>query len=332
MQIKKFKICYFFYLLIFSISISPLNAQQKRGEKLFVDSINKLAFIISRGNNDIEKLNANEVLIETLYNTLINKDNQSISLDSLKNISFITPPDNAFKLITWTLKKEDGNYENFGILQTKNPKTNRTVIFTLKDKSEQYYNAENMLGDAENWFGAVYYKVLTSTINRKKYYTLLGWNGYNNFKQRKIIEILSFKANGSPVFGSKIFKKYTNRNAVRVVFEYSKKASMTLIYDVQTYFLNTKQRDPKTKRLIKKEIKSEMIVFDRLAPLNESMSGVNEYYVPETNIMDAFIPFQGRWSFIQDIEARNPQPNKPKTKYTNTKRYTPAVKAKPKTK
>jgi len=277
-----------------------------------------MAYTLNFGENDIVKLNANEFLIETLYNVLITKESQSFRFDSVKNISYLMPDDKSFRIFTWAIKKEDGTYESYGVLQNIDPKSGRAMIFTLKDKSSEYYSPENTLGSVENWFGAIYYRVLPSVINRKKYYTLLGWSGCNSQKQRKVIEVLSFRANGTPVFGSKIFKKYTNKTAMRIVFEYSKQASMTLDYDHQTYKISTKKRDPKTKRMISKEVTADMIVFDRLAPLNESMTGVPEYYVPETNIIDAFIPTQGRWTYIQDIEARNhvkKTEKKPKVNY-----------------
>ncbi len=296
-----------FVLLI--VSILPSFGQKNSTEKVLIDSINQLAFTIGYGENDIVKLNANELLIETLYNTLIQKESKGMAFDSLKNIAFLAPSDKAFRLFTWIIKKEDGTYECFGVLQTVNPKNDRSVIFTLKDKSNLFYAPEVQIGEVDNWFGAVYYKVITTVINRKKYYTLLGWNGCNQFKQRKVIEVLSFRANGTPVFGSKIFKKYQDKNPVRIVFEYYKGASMTLIYDKQSYKMNTGKRDPKTKRVITKEVITDMIVFDRLAPLNENLVNVKEYYVPETNVLDAFVPVSGRWQFVGDIEARN-QPKK----------------------
>lgn len=303
-QLKSSMACTLLFLGML-LSFLPLSAQNRYEEKPILDSINRMAYTLNFGENDIVKLNANEFLIETLYNVLITKESQSFRFDSVKNISYLTPADKSFRMFTWAIKKEDGSYESFGILQNVDPKSGRAVIYTLKDKSQEYYNPENVLGSADNWFGAIYYKVLPSVINKKKYYTLLGWSGCNNLRQRKVIEVLSFRANGTPVFGSKIFKKYTNKTAMRVVFEYSKLASMNLNYDTQTYKVSTHKRDPKTKRMISKDVTADMIVFDRLAPLNENMSGVPEYYVPETNIVDAFLPTQGRWTYIQDIEARN---------------------------
>lgn len=320
---SKFGILIILFFIFANSSIQTM-AQQNREHKFIIDSISRLAATINFGENDIVKYNANELLLETLYNVLIAKDVKDYQFDSLKNVSYIEPSDKTFRLITWALKKEDQTFENHGILQTINPKTERTVIFTLKDKSEVVFNPETSIGDAENWYGAVYYKVLPSVINKKNYYTLLGWSGCNQFRQRKVIEVLSFRANGTPMFGSKIFKKYQDKNPVRIVFEYYKQSSMTLIYDTQTYSVSTGKRDPKTKRMISRDITTDMIVFDRLAPLNENMENVKEYYVPEANIMDGFVLLHGRWQFVSDIEARNKATKgmgKPKTEIKNKNLY-----------
>lgn len=63
-----------------------------------------------------------------------------------------------------------------------------------------------------------------------------------------------------------------------------------------------------------------MIVFDRLVPLDPSLAGQYQYYIPETNIFDAFVFSKGKWIFAQDVDARNfPRaiaPKKKKISYT----------------
>ena len=171
---KPFSLSFSLLLITNVFCYSLVNAQQKSDSKFLLDSISRLASTINFGENDIVKYNANELLIETLYTILTSKDDQKLKFDSVKNLSYLEPTDKAFKLFTWTIKKDDETFENFGVLQTINPKTKRVVVYTLKDKSEVVFNPENSIGDAENWYGAVYYKVLTTTINKKKYYTLLG--------------------------------------------------------------------------------------------------------------------------------------------------------------
>ena len=71
-----------------------------------------------------------------------------------------------------------------------------------------------------------------------------------------------------------------------------------------------------------------MIVFDRLAPIDErngntmaDFTGQYQFYVPETNIVDAFVFDNGRWVLTKDIDARNPQtPKKKKNPYSEKKK------------
>jgi hypothetical protein len=147
-------------------------------------------------------------------------------------------------------------------------------------------------------------------INNKEYYTLIGWNGNTPFTQKKILDVLSFKANGMPVWGATIFKKHPHGRIYRLIFEYSTASSFFLNYDKQSYEVRTGKRDKKTRKPIYKSIKTDMIIFDRLGPLVEHMTNVYEYYVPETNVFDAFINDNGRWYYQEDVDARNPMPKR----------------------
>jgi len=62
-----------------------------------------------------------------------------------------------------------------------------------------------------------------------------------------------------------------------------------------------------------------MIIFDRLSPIDPrtskysaNLEGQFQFYVPESNIYDAFIFENGRWNFVKDVDARNPKPEKKK--------------------
>ena len=65
-----------------------------------------------------------------------------------------------------------------------------------------------------------------------------------------------------------------------------------------------------------------MIVFDRLAPIDTrngsttaDLTGQYQFYAPETNILDAFVFENGKWVFVKDVDARNPEvPKKKKNK------------------
>jgi hypothetical protein len=72
--------------------------------------------------------------------------------------------------------------------------------------------------------------------------------------------------------------------------------------DKQTYI----QRSGKKAKTRREAHPKDMIVFDRLIPMHPSMEGQFAFYVPETNIVDAYVFENGRWNYVANIDARNP--------------------------
>jgi hypothetical protein len=191
-------------------------------------------------------------------------------------------------------------------MQAFNNKKKSYDFFKLTDKSSEMIAAEFQTCDINNWFGALYYKVIHTQNEDMDYYTLLGWNGNNGFSYKKIIEVLTFRAGNRPILGLAIFRKNKEKYK-RMIFEYSAKAIMSLKYDDQQYQERIRLKKPsKTKHFKVNTIKTQMIVFDRLTPLSPNLEGQKQFYVPETNIFDAFIFENGKWNFHEDVDARNP--------------------------
>lgn len=250
---------------------------------------------------EAERFAANDSLL-LLFDEALSRDTElKYHFDSLKAISILRSDDKKLRIFTWFVPHQDGHYTYYGIIQAWNERYKRYDTFWLEDKSDKMDNPEEVSGDAENWYGALYYKMIEVHSRGKTYYTLLGWDGADALHNRKVIEVLSLRQSGSPVFGYYIFRNYPSK-AKRILFEYSQRASMTLRYDQQGYYQKFRKRN---KKLKVKEIISDMIVFDRLIPLEPGLQGQYQFYVPESNIFDAFILKNNRWELIRDIDARN---------------------------
>lgn len=289
----------FIVLLIFQyiFSFSQEQSYLHKAE----DSLMKLGKIIIKSDTDFIKYNANEKFQSLLETALISSDNTfDYPFDSLKTIAHLSSDDKKFRIFVWNLRKNDGTYEYFGFLQSWSDMENKYVLFPLKDSRDKIKKPEDQLLDNLNWFGAQYYKIIYNKYGRKKYYTLLGWDGNDNITQKKIIDVLTFNSKDKPVFGADIFK-YDKKRYKRIIFEYSKTVSMSLKYDRQNM------------QNIKK--KKMMIVFDRLAPLDPNLVGQYQFYYPETNIFDAFLFRSGKWEYVKDIDARNPKESKEEKKH-----------------
>lgn len=287
-------------LLIFYLLYS-LNLQAEKVTDstmmFYEDSLKILLKTITFSNNDFEKYEANKHFLLIMEDALDYDRKLQYPFDSLKYLSKLVSPDKAFRIISWQIPKSDGSFEYFGYLQSYNPKQKKYIINQLIDKSFEIVSAETQNLDASHWFGALYYKVIVKKTINKTLYTLLGWNGNNNISRKKIIEILYFRKNGDPVFGYPCFRNY-NKGYKRVIFEYSADVYMSLKYEKQNFMFSLNKKK-------KKEINDELIVFDRLAPMEESLIGNYQYYVPETNVIDGFVFYDGKWVFVKDIDAKN---------------------------
>jgi len=280
-------------LLVFLITRSLLTfSQDKVDFKPIEDSLKVLGKIILNGETEFIKYNANEKFLTLLESALISEKSFDYPFDSLITIARLTADDNRFRLFNWNLKKDDGTFEYFGIIQAWNKKNKKYIIYPLKDNSDIIKNPESQLLEPLNWYGAHYYKLIYTKYGGKKYYTLLGWDGNNTTSQKKIIDVITFNSNDKPIFGASVFK-YNKKIQKRIIFEYNATVSMSLKYEKQ-YLLNGKK-------------KRAMIIFDRLAPLDPDLAGMYQYYYPETNIYDGLIFKNGKWVHLKDIDARNPK-------------------------
>jgi len=302
-KILKKSILLAFILSVFLIKLTFSQGREAFGE--FEDSLAKLGNIMRNGENDRIKFEANDKFIDLLEDVLYMKKSFDYPFDSINTIARLHSPDNNLKIYNWVIAKTDGSFDYYAFLQSYNEKKKKYDLFKLTDKSAEIIAPEYQTLDINNWYGALYYKIIQTQNGDVNYYTLLGWNGNNGLSFKKLIEVLSFRSGNKAVFGAPIFKKGKEKPK-RIVFEYSSKAIMNLKYDNQQYQLKVKlKKAKKGKKFEVNNIKTPMILFDRLVPLSPALEGQKQFYVPETNIYDAFVFENGKWIFMEDIDARN---------------------------
>ncbi|MCL2683243.1 MAG: hypothetical protein FWE63_07175 [Bacteroidales bacterium] len=264
---------------------------------------------VSKGENQHIRYDANERFLKLLKNTLAEKgafDYPFVNLACQKLI----PQDKKFRMFNWAVRRDDG-IEYFAVMMVHNQRKKEYEIIQLIDGSDEIFDLPNAILGKDNWFGAFYSELIQTEANGRKYYTLLGWNGNDKTVNRRLIEILTFKPNGEPVFGADIFTNHRGRkeNFKRRIFEHFRRGSMILRYDFQAYSepIGTPKPGQKQKE---KLIKANMIVFDRLVPRNPELRGSTEAYVAAGGVYDAYVWINGRWTLKTDILARNPEPPK----------------------
>ncbi|MDD3876423.1 MAG: hypothetical protein PHT69_07360 [Bacteroidales bacterium] len=266
-----------------------LKSQEHEDLNIYEDSLKNLAPAILYGANDFIKNEANTKFSDLLWEVLNLEHSFKYPFDSLKTISVLTSPDKYFRIFTWNLRKMDGSFDFFGMIQMNPQKKDGDFVFRMtNDKMISNTQAVQEVLSCNNWYGAHYYKLIMEKYRGKKFYTLLGWDGNNNISSRKIIDIVSFE-NEEPQFGAPVFQTKEILQT-RFIIEYGAHVSVSLKYEKQ--YLN----EGKNKRV--------MIVFDRVSPIQPMLEGHYQFYVPETNVFDAFVFKNGIWQLFENVDAR----------------------------
>jgi hypothetical protein len=273
--------------------ISPAMAEMQRLGKLILSS-----------DPDSIRVNANVSFYYALQEHLNDENNLLSDLSQIKNLSVLIPQDSSFRIITWNLPLRNNEILFYGFIQRKGKFGYK--VTSLQDHSRDIVTPKFEELSPEKWFGCLYYDIIQSEARGRTYYTLLGWDGNNNRTTRKIIEALWFDNYDRAHFGAPIFPGFELQPVQRVVFEYSKMASMTVRYDEQ-YIASLRRKqfilpgDPLYDTIL---IKKNMIIFNRLMPLDEELVGQYEYYLPLGELMDGLLFENGVWNIQTEIDAR----------------------------
>lgn len=279
------------------------------------DSLKQISQRVFYSKKESNRFEANKQFI-ALWNFIL-KDEKSIQypFDSLKkDVSLLMAPDKKFRIITWDMRKEDQTYYYFGFIQVNNFKTKKVglfkkettsqyEVFQLLDKSATVKTPENYVSDASKWFGMLYVDVIKS---HDDFYTLIAWDGNEKLIQRKFIDILYFKEDGTPMFGKDVFK-FPGKFAKRIMFEYASEVAMSLKYNS-----NRKQ-----------------IVFSHLAPNvpDPLLEGQFQYYGPDGSF-DALYMKKGTWVYDPAIDIRREKDKNDNAKKPEPSKQTPVYKPK----
>jgi len=243
----------------------------------YQDSLKKLGHQMINNESDVERKNANYTFIRTLVSALRVPNSYAFSFDSLKTLSILRSPDNKFRVFSWFVMNEDGSYRFYGTLQMNTG--GKLQLYPLEDYSALLKSPEDSVTDNHKWYGAQYYKIV-QVSGPNPYYVLLGWKGHTVKSTKKVIEVLFFKS-GQPQFGLPVFTG-NKKIRYRVVFEYSRQASMLL------------RHVP--------EINS--IVFDHLSPPDYKFKTQPETYGPDLTY-DGYKLLNGKWQYKDNLDMRN---------------------------
>lgn len=304
------KSCFIVICFMMLATTCNLNAQNRDVMSAYQRNMQPLVEKVVSASTDNERYNANELLVQLFQEALEVDESFHWKWEFGTSISVLTSSDRQFRIITWPVVRDNGEYECFGFVQSYNSKTERYDVYTLHDKSDEIISVNEVLLDPDNWLGCVYQDLVETKHEGKLYYTLIGWSGVNALTQRKVIEPICFRSNSSkPQFGQALFRR--EKNLRRVVLEYSSRAMVNVRFDEQVVRTYENKKIKKKGRTINmqvpKEEKMKMILFDEIAPMLPGMEGLPQYNVP-TGVEMAYVFNNGRWELRDNAQGRLADP------------------------
>lgn len=220
-----------------------------------------------------------EAYLEKILN---NKTSYDHEFSRVKGISIVQPENKAFRIFTWQVYVDKDNYQYKGFIQTQEGK-----VFKLQDKSADMRTVEFSLLKPENWYGALYYNMQPFKHEGEDMYLLFGYDAFEFYNRRKIIDVLYFDGSGRPRFGKTLLEMKDGRgrmrNVKRFVMEYSSSVNVSLNYDKN----------------------QELVIFDHLI-YGTPIKGGGPSSVPDGSYCGMKLTKSGTWEYIDKVYKDDP--------------------------
>jgi hypothetical protein len=246
------------------------------------DSLKIFAYNIVNAEEPGQRFRADSSFIRILVRSLKFTNSFYFPFDSLQTISKLYAPDSSFRIFTWQIKKDAYVFLQRGAIQIRTA-DGSLKLFPLHDVSMFTKKPYDSVRTANNWIGAIYYRIIEKNFNGKNIYTLLGYDDFTINSNKKWMDVLTFNEEGQPVFGGPYFS-FKNDSAkankipvLRFYLEYKKEATTTFNYDSS---LN-------------------MIVYDHLISETDEPNR-KETFVPDGDY-EGFVWQNGQWLHVPKV-------------------------------
>lgn len=263
-----------FLLLTLHLSLWSQNLAER--ELLLKNRLEELR--AAKTDNEIKKINA--IFTKEMSEFLRKEGAYQFQFTLLPTIADLKSDDGLVRIVHWNLEYRDFSYSYAGFVMHWDPDNETTKVFDLLDITDPYTSIPEGVIDAKQWYGALYYKMVTVEYNGEYQYVLFGWDGATTNSNFKIIDVLSFKGSNAKL-GSPLFVNKT-KVAKRVVYEFADRSTMAL----------------------KMDEKRNRIVFDHLSPETPALTGLYSYYIPDFSY-DAYVWEEDRFVLYEDVIATN---------------------------
>ncbi len=269
------------FMLVMGLKSSAQNIAPQNMEKLQImeDSLVATADSMYEAFIPDTRIGFSERFVKQLVRTLKIPNSYYYPFDTLKKvINIIYADDNSFKIFNWEITPGNITKRYYGAVQLPQEKLK---LYGLLDYSEEMgKGAEDSILTGGKWFGALYYRVLSTEFQGQKIYTLFGLNGGSQLTTRKVLDPMVITDKGvrfgAPVFGVGSVN-YPRQRINRFILEYKKGIQASMNWDSER----------------------QLIIFDKLVSLTND-PGRKYTYAPSGGY-DGFRWANDSWTYIQDL-------------------------------
>ena len=241
-----------------SLTASSTDSLFKATMETYEENLLRLTDSITMAKVERNRYVASYDFIKTLVEALKTRNSFDYSFSELETISLVYPEDRSFRIFNWQIQNLNGTYRHFGAIQINQAELK---LFPLVDVSDFTEEPQSKVFEGKDWYGCIYYNIITTEHRGKKMYNLFGWDGHDVFSNKKIIDVLTFDRKGVPSFGAPIFtqEKGGSKRVMRFMIEFKETAQTSLNFNDS----------------------EKMILYDNLITIHPESVGVNSELVPD---------------------------------------------------
>ncbi|MCB0601850.1 MAG: hypothetical protein KDC28_11500 [Saprospiraceae bacterium] len=224
------RILIFSSLFLITANAAKSQILEQNAERLmqYDDTLQTLAHGLFSADKPEERFIACEHFIKSLVRTLKVENSFYYPFESFENISIKYPADSSFRVFTWQLEVGPGDYRYYGAIQVNQP---QLKLYPLIDRSFNFSEEAQEITDPSQWYGGVYYNLLSFSEEGQKHYLLFGYDMFDQTSRRKFIDVLTFDQDGKPQFGAPVFVREDGSTLNRFLLTFPAEAAVKLNLD-----------------------------------------------------------------------------------------------------
>ncbi|PID90210.1 MAG: hypothetical protein CSA97_04065 [Bacteroidetes bacterium] len=208
----------------------------------------------------------------------------------LQGMKDLLAPDGLLRVLSWQHEMGDRSYLYMGVVAYRAGRRGELRVVALEDRQLPVGDGnikpewERMSFGPAEWLGAGYYDIQDFSYADGQNYLLLGIAGGSPFVQRRVVETLEVRPDGTLRFGVPAIRDLRSRRC-RLLFSYNARVAMTV------HLLDNRR----------------VVLLDHLSPASGQYRGMPQFYGPDFSQDALRLLSSGEWRLEKDVVVEAPR-------------------------